>query len=89
MVYLIHKLFISFSGNIPSIFDNDLSKLEMFQNIKNKLRNEIVKRLNYVSARIRDEDIYRNLLSITSGTCEISQTGKKYYLNLRKNKFYK
>ena len=56
----------------------------MFQNIKNKIRNDIVKRLNYVSARIRDEDIYRNLLSIKSSTCEISQTGKKYCLILRK-----
>ena len=74
-----------FLGNIPSIFDNDLSKIEMFQNTKNKIRNDIVKRFNYVSERIRDEDIYRNLLSIKSSTCEISQTGKKYCLNLIKN----
>jgi len=63
-------------GKIPSVFDNDLSKIEMCQNNKNKVRNDIIKRLNFVSARIRDEEIYKNLLSIKDSVCDVTNSGK-------------
>ena len=64
--------------NIPSIFDKDPSKIEMCKNNRIKIRNDIMNRFSFVTARIRDESIYKNLLTLKNSVCEetICDSGK-------------
>jgi hypothetical protein len=65
--------------NIPSIFEKDPSKIEMCKNNRIKIRNDIMNRFDFVTARIRDESVYKNLLAIKNSACEktICDSGKK------------
>jgi hypothetical protein len=69
---------LKFKLNIPSIFDKDPSKIEMCKNIRIKIRNDIMNRFSFVTARIRDESIYKNLQTIKNSVCEetICDSGK-------------
>jgi hypothetical protein len=71
--------------NIPSIFDKDPSKIEMCKNNRIKIRNDIMNRFDFVTARIRDESVYKNLLEIKNSACEktICDSGKKNELKYK------